>query len=187
MITQERMDRVRELLKLSKAELVAMVRRHWAGGSQPPEKWRKEELAGDIADFEEGREIYSAYGEVPLINGRPAAGTRPRCGGIDCSGHAQPTLPWLEVRDRFRQKGLCIGALPEPAGPAEAQVRFLQDTPSPNFEYPNTIMNFRAGDARKAYRWRAEDGTVDETTWWTSRQEEARFAHRIAGDAVEVI
>lgn len=186
MITDERYTRARELMKLSKAELVALVRQHWGGIGVPPEKWRKEELAGDVADFEEGREVYAAYGQVGLLNLRPMFGTRPHCGGKDCPGHALPSLPWPEVRDRYRAGAPCVGALPEPAGPAQAKIRFLQDHRAMAFEDPNTGMMFKAGHDVDAYRWRRTDMTVDETTWWTTPQDEARFAYEIPNDTVEV-
>src|SRR5690242_15035867 len=100
--TDERYARITALMKQTKAELVRTVRQHWVDGSTPPERWRKEELASDIADFEEGRERYAAYGKVALHNSLPAPGTRPHCGGTGCTGHPQPALPWQDVRDRYR-------------------------------------------------------------------------------------
>lgn len=186
MSNDDRWARRQELLKLSKPELVVMVRRNWGGGGLPPERRTKDELAGDVADLEVGQEMYAAYGQVALLNFRPAPSTRPHCGGKDCQGHALPCLPWPEVRDRHRAGGPCVGPLPEPAGPAEAKVWFLRDHRAMAFEDLHTGMQFKAGDSIDAYRWRRPDMTVDETTWWTSPQDEARFAFEIPGDVVEV-
>lgn len=186
-MADDRYARRTELMKLPKHKLVEMARRYWGGGALPPEKWTKEELAGDIADFEEGTEKYEAYGKVGLFNGRPMTGTRPCCGGTNCPGHSLPSRPWEEVRARYRNQQPCIGPLPEPAGPAEGRVRFLADHQAPAFDTPHTTMRFRAGDDHRVYRWRRPDETVDETVWWTAPQDEARFAFQIPDDVVEVI
>lgn len=120
-MTDPRIARTIELMRLPKAELVRRVRLRWVDGSLPPERWTKEELAADIADHEEFHDQYDAYGRVVLVNRRPVDGSRPHCGGVGCTGHDGPALPWESVRDRYRSKGPCISAhtgIPGPIGEA---------------------------------------------------------------------
>lgn len=108
-LSNELFQRKADLLRThSKAQLVAMVRRRWVGGTDPA-SWSKEELAADIVDSEDGRERYEAYGRVALHNGKPARGSRPHCGGSGCSGH-DSTTPWPETRARFRAQEPCTDA-----------------------------------------------------------------------------
>lgn len=185
--TEERHARVLALLKTSKHQLVLAVRTFWVDGVTPPEKWTKEELAGSVADMEISREKSAAYGDAPRHNGYPMEGSRPRCGGADCEGHALPARPWQEVRDRHRAGYPCIGPMPEPTGPTQARLSFLRNCYTPQYETPSTAMRFTQGDTHDGYRWRRPDLTVDETRWWTCPQDDARFAYEIPGDAVQVL
>ncbi|MFZ4283053.1 hypothetical protein [Streptomyces rhizosphaericola] len=93
----------------SKAEIIAMLLRRWRFPGQNLTRWTKQELAGELVYGEDGRERYEAYGRVGLHNGKPMPGSRPLCGGADCSGHDTAT-PWPETRARFRTQGPCIAA-----------------------------------------------------------------------------
>lgn len=93
----------------SKAQLVAMIRSRWAIPIADLVRSTKQELANDLVDGEDSRERYEAYGQVALINGKPARNSRPLCGGSGCSSHDSAT-PWPETRARFRAQEPCTVA-----------------------------------------------------------------------------
>lgn len=108
MYTREMWDKLPDLMKLPKAELVRRVRTYWGWSATPPERWTKEELAKDIVSHEDGVERYEAYGRVALVNGMP---DRPgsKCGGTGCEGHVVPTLWDDAMRKRHREQLPCVG------------------------------------------------------------------------------
>ncbi|MDX2688277.1 hypothetical protein [Streptomyces scabiei] len=93
----------------SKAQLVAMISSRWGIPIADLVRSTKQELAGGLVEGEDSRERYEAYGQVALINGRPARDSGPLCGGVGCFGHASAP-PWPETRARFRAQGPCVDA-----------------------------------------------------------------------------